>query len=143
MAVAVCAGHTHEVTRPAYADEARQRWGRTEAFRESQRRAAGYTLSDWDRIKRETNAVEARLAAAMREGWSADSTIVMELAEAHRELLSRWFYDCSPELHRALGSMYVEDQRFTEHYDERAPGLASFLCDAIHANAARLGDSGI
>jgi MerR family transcriptional regulator, thiopeptide resistance regulator len=131
------------VTRPAYADEARARWGRTAAFRESQRRAARYTSSDWEEIKRESSAVEARLAAAMIEGWSPGSVIAMDLAEAHRELLSRWFYDCSPELHRALGSMYVEDERFTQHYEERATGLATYLCDAIHANASRLGDPGI
>jgi len=131
------------VTRPAYADEARARWGHTEAFRESQRRAARYTPSDWDDIQRETSAVEARVAAAMLEGWPPDSTIAMDLAQAHRELLSRWFYDCPTELHCALGSMYVDDKRFTRHYEQRAPGLASYLCEAIHANAARLGEEGI
>jgi hypothetical protein len=131
------------VTRPAYADEARARWGPTEAFRESQRRAATYAPSDWEEIKRQTNALEARIAAAMTEGWPPDSVIAMDLAEAHRELLSGWFYDCSPDLHRALGSMYVDDPRFTAHYDDRAPGLASYLCDAIHANSDRLGDHGV
>ena len=135
--------HTHVVTRPAYADEARARWGHTEAFRESQRRASRYTTADWEEIKRETGAVEARIAAAMLEGWPPESTIAMDLAEAHRELLSRWFYDCSPELHCALGSMYVDDERFTQHYEERATGLTSYLCDAIHANADRLGAAGI
>lgn len=131
------------VRRPAYADEARARWGQTEAFRQSQRRAAGYTASDWEQISRESSAVEARLAAAMIEGWPSDSSIAMDLAETHRDLLSRWFYDCSPELHCALGSMYVEDERFTRHYEQRATGLASYLCEAIHANAARSGDAAI
>ena len=143
VAVAVRAGHTHEVTRPAYADEARQRWGHTEAFRQSQRRAAGYTASDWESIQRETSAVEARVAAAMLEGWPPGSTIAMDLAESHRQLLTRWFYDCSPELHCSLGSMYVEDERFTRHYEQRATGLASYLCDAIHANAERLDDPSV
>lgn len=126
------------MTRPAYADEARARWGQTEAFRQSQRRAASYTPSDWEEIKQQTNALEARVAAAMREGWPPESAIAMDLAEAHRELLSHWFYDCSPELHCSLGSMYVDDPRFTAHYDERAPGLAAYLCAAIHANADRV-----
>jgi hypothetical protein len=131
------------VTRPAYANEARARWGHTEAFRESQRRAASYAPSDWEEIKRQTDALESRFAAALIEGWPPDSVIAMGLAEAHRDLLSRWFYDCSPELHCALGSMYVEDSRFTVHYDERAPGLATYLCDAIHANADRFDDEGV
>ena len=128
------------MTRPAYADEARARWGQTEAFRQSQRRAASYTPSDWEEIKRQTTALEARVAGAMREGWPPESVIAMDLAEAHRDLLSRWFYDCSPGLHCSLGSMYVDDPRFTAHYDERAPGLAAYLCAAIHASADRVED---
>jgi len=125
------------VTRPTYADEARARWGRTEAFRESQRRAAGYSPEDWAEIKRAFDSVESRIAAAMLEGWPTDSTIAMDLAEEHRELLSRWFYECSSSLHCSLGAMYVEDPRFAEHYDQRAEGLASYICEAIHANAER------
>jgi hypothetical protein len=125
------------VTRPTYADEARARWGRTEAFRESQRRAAGYSPEDWAEIKRAFDSVESRIAAAMLEGWPTDSVIAMDLAEEHRELLSRWFYECSSALHCSLGAMYVEDPRFTEHYDQRARGLASYVCEAIHANAER------
>lgn len=128
------------MTRPAYADEARARWGHTEAFRESQRRAATYAPSDWEEIQRQTNAIEGRLAAALLEGWPADSGIAMDLAEEHRDLLSRWFYRCSPDLHCQLGRMYVDDPRFTVHYDERAAGLASYVCAAIHANADRCDD---
>ena len=79
----------------------------------------------------------------MLEGWPPDSTMAMDLAEAHRALLTRWFYDCSPQLHCALGSMYVDDDRFTEHYEQRATGLAAYLCDAIHANAERHEPKGI
>lgn len=131
------------MTRSAYADEARARWGHTEAFRESQRRAARYTPAEWAEIKRDSDALEARVAAAMVEGWPPGSVIAMDLAQAHRELLSRWFYDCSPDLHRVLGSMYVEDERFARHYDDRAPGLAAYLCAAIHANADRSGDDSV
>jgi hypothetical protein len=126
------------VTRSKYAEEACSRWGHTDAFRQSQRRAATYSMSDWDEIKRQSEAVEARAAAAMLEGWPADSTIAMDLAEAHRDLLSRWFYDCSTDLHRALAAMYVADERFTEHYEQRAPGLASYFSAAILANADRV-----
>jgi len=127
------------VTQPTYADEARTRWGHTDAFRESQRRAASYDANDWERIKRETANVESRFAAALLEGWPPDSTIAMNLAEEHRKLLSRWFYECSTSLHCSLGDMYVADERFTDHYDQRATGLAAYLCAAIHANADRIG----
>jgi hypothetical protein len=33
--------------------------------------------------------------------------------------------------------MYVADERFAAHYDQRAPGLAAYVRDAILANAVR------
>lgn len=123
-----------------YAAEAEQRWGRTAAFRESQRRAATYGPADWARIRAEADDIEERLALTMRAGWSATSAPATALAEEHRCHLSRWFYSCSPDLHRALAELYVADARFAAHYDQRAPGLADYLHDAINANADR-GDS--
>jgi hypothetical protein len=120
-----------------YAAEAERRWGNTAAFRESQRRAASYGARDWAEIRAEADDIERRLALTMRAGWAPTSPAATALAEEHRCHLSRWFYACSPELHRALGDLYVGDPRFTAHYDERAPGLAAYLRDAIHANADR------
>ena len=53
--------------------------------------------------------------------------------------ISRNFYDCPPEMHAGLGRMYVEDERFTAHYDDIAPGLARYVSSAVQANAARQG----
>jgi hypothetical protein len=33
--------------------------------------------------------------------------------------------------------MYLADPRFTQHYEDVAPGLAQYVHDAIHANADR------
>jgi hypothetical protein len=104
-----------------YAAEAQQRWGQTEAYRQSAERTARYSPQDWERIK----------------GEPAQGERAMDLAEEHRQHISRWFYDCSTEIHRGLGDMYVEDPRFTANYDTDHPGLAQFIRDAIHANAAR------
>lgn len=61
----------------------------------------------------------------------------MDLAEAHRRHIIRWFYDCPPGMHLRLGDMYVADPRFGAHYEERAEGLAAYVRDAIAANAER------
>ena len=61
----------------------------------------------------------------------------MDAAQAHRELISRWFYDCPAPMHVGLAQMYLSDPRFTRHYEEQEPGLAQFVHDAIVANAAR------
>ncbi len=63
----------------------------------------------------------------------------MDLAEEHRQHISRWYYDCPPAMHAGLGEMYVADERFTAYYESVAPGLARYLGTACGANAARRG----
>ena len=120
-----------------YDAEVEERWGETDAYRESRRRTSSYTKDDWLRIKAEGADVERRFAEALRSGTAADSEQAMEVAEEHRQHISRWFYDCPPEMHAGLGRMYVEDERFTAHYEEIAPGLAQYVSTAVQANAAR------
>jgi hypothetical protein len=114
-----------------YADEARERWGQTPAYQQSQERTARYTDGDWAQIKGESADLVQRLAAAKR----ADSPTATALAEEHRRQIDGRFYDCDHTLHRALGDMYVADPRFTATYDQVEPGLAQYVRDAIHANA--------
>ena len=122
-----------------YAEEAEQRWGDTEAYRQSQRRVASYTKEDWQQIKAEEEEVRANLAAAFAAGLAPDSDEALAAAEAHRQHITRWFYDCSYDIHRGLADMYVNDDRFRAHYDALAPGLAQFIREAAHANANRAG----
>ena len=120
-----------------YADEARERWGDTEAYRQSAQRTARYTEQDWAEIKAEGAALNERLAAALAGDVAADSPAAMDLAEEHRQQIHRRFYDCGYDMHRGLADMYVADPRFTATYDAVRPGLAQYLRDAIHANADR------
>ena len=120
-----------------YADEVEQRWGDTDAYKQSQRRTASYTKDDWLQIKAEGAAAEQRLAAAMAAGLPPDSSEAMAAAEDHRLQIDTWFYEVSPDMHRHLGDMYIADPRFTKHYEDVAPGLAQYVRDAIHANADR------
>ncbi len=124
-----------------YAEEAEQRWGETDAYRQSQRRVATYTKEDWRKLKAQGADIDRRLAAALEGGVAADSEEAMGLAEEHRMHITRWFYDCGYDIHRGLGDMYVGDPRFTARYEEIAPGLAQFLRAAIHANAQRAEES--
>jgi DNA-binding transcriptional MerR regulator len=117
--------------------EVRERWGGTEEFAESQRRVARYSKEDWTRIMAEAGDIHAALKAAMLDGATAVSATAMDLAERHRQHISRWFYECSLEIHCGLGDMYVNDPRFAATYESLAPGLAAYLRDAIVANAKR------
>jgi hypothetical protein len=118
-----------------WAEEAEQRWGATDAFKESQRRTASYTKADWERLKVESDAGLRAFADAMTSGVAPDSADGMTVAEEHRVFLCTWFYDCSHEMHRNLAEMYVADERFTATFDAVSPGLAAYVREAIVANA--------
>lgn len=122
-----------------YTEEAEERWGSTDAWKQSQRKATSYSKQDWLAIKKQSEGIEQGMVEAMQSGLPADGTPAMDLAEEHRASITRWFYDCSHEMHRSLGSMYVDDPRFKARYDGIAPGLAEYARDAIAANAARHG----
>jgi MerR family transcriptional regulator, thiopeptide resistance regulator len=122
-----------------YEAEAEERWGDTDAWAQSQQRTRGYAKEDWLRVKAEQESIGDRFVAALRSGAPADSEQAMDVAEEHRQSISRNFYDCSPELHACLGRMYVEDERFTATYEAMAPGLAQYVSTAVQANAARQG----
>lgn len=120
-----------------HAAEVEERWGSTEAYAQSQQRTAAYTKEDWKRIKAATDDLDARIAALVESGAAAGSAEAMELAEEHRRQIDEFYYDCSYELHSCIGRMYVDDERFTAHYEAIQPGMAVFLRDAVLANAAR------
>ena len=129
-----------EAFREDYEQEAEQRWGDTDAWQQSRQRAASYTKDQWVQIRDEAAATNAAFAAALRAGVPADSDQAVDLAEQARQHISRWFYDCPPQLHQALGRMYVEDARFARTYEDVSPGLARYVHDAIVANLARQED---
>lgn len=121
----------------SYAVEAQDRWGDTEAWKQSQARTSQYTTEQWIEIMAEADDLNRLLAEALSSGVPADSGQGTDLAEEHRQQISRRFYDCSLEIHRGLGDMYVADPRFTATYEQLAPGLAPWLRDAFSANAER------
>jgi MerR family transcriptional regulator, thiopeptide resistance regulator len=120
-----------------HADEVRERWGDTDAYRESARRTARYTRDDWARIKARGAEINRRFVEAMTSGQAADGAAAMDAAENHRQSIDQAYYPCSYEMHRGLGEMYLADPRFTANYEALAPGLAQYVHDAIVANAAR------
>jgi DNA-binding transcriptional MerR regulator len=121
-----------------YEEEAKQRWGHTQAYAESMRRTQGYTAEDWQRLSVEQASIYADAVAALQAGKSPDNPAVMDIAERHRLSIERWFYPCTPAAHSGLAGMYEQDQRFAENIDKHGAGLTPFLVAAIRANSQRL-----
>lgn len=121
----------------AHSEEARRRWGGSKAYARSQRRVGTYTKADWERINAEGEEIYLALARAMADGRAPDSPAAMDLSERHRAYITRWFYDCTTGIHRGLGQLYADDERFTATVDAHAEGLSAYLREAFAANAAR------
>jgi DNA-binding transcriptional MerR regulator len=117
------------------ADEAHERWGDTDAYRESARRVRRYGVDEWRAIKAESDEIERGFATVAQQGLSPDAPAALEWAERHRQHIDRWFYPCPSEMHLNLAYLYVADARFAEHYNRGHPGLAIFVSASIRANA--------
>jgi DNA-binding transcriptional MerR regulator len=116
--------------------ESLERWGETEAFKQSQGRVARMTKEQWKEVRAEGEAVDGDAAEALARGSAPDSPQVESIMERKFRHLCH-FYEPSLEMFEGLGRMYVEDPRFRAHYEERRPGLAEFMRAAMAAYAAR------
>ena len=88
----------------------------------------------------QADAIARLPGASLTVVCNRGSTSGMDLAEAHRRHIERWFYPCSHALHACLAAMYTDDPRFAAYFEARGAGLTSFVHDAIVANAARYAD---
>ena len=121
-----------------YEVEVKERWGDTDAYKESAKRTKSYSKADWQRYKEENEQINAKMAQLMDEGVAPTDKKAMDAVEEARLLIDRWFYPCSREMHANLGEMYVADPRFTATYEAIHPGMAEFMKAAIKANAKRV-----
>lgn len=119
-----------------YEAEAQERWGDTKAYRQSQERVKRYTKADWARFKTQMQEVTDAYVALMDEGVSPDTPEAAAVAERHRLLIDRWFYDCSLDMFDGLAQMWIEDPRFTKNIDKAREGLAAYQSAAARAYVA-------
>ena len=113
-----------EAARRQYADEAKARWGHTEAWRESQEKTA-----DPESQAADMNDIFRR-AAALREGDPAGAE-AQALVKEWQGFISGHYYTCTKEILAGLGTMYTGDERFQKNLDRFGAGTADFLSRAI------------
>lgn len=124
-----------------YEWEAEQRWGHTEAYRESAKRVQRYSAEDWERVKAEQSQIYIEACELLKQGEEPGSLAAVDVAERHRQSITRWFYPCSHAMHASLADLYENDARFAQNIDRYGSGLTEFLVTAIRANASRHGAS--
>jgi DNA-binding transcriptional MerR regulator len=93
-----------------YEDEAKERWGNTSQYAESQKKWASYSQEEKEAIKAEGEALTKRMV-------STDN---------------KYFYTCDVGRLRGLSDMWVQDPRFASNYERVRQGGAEFVREAVH-----------
>lgn len=121
----------YETARKQYADEVKQRWGNTEAYKESEQKTAGYSADKWNDVNAGLNAVLAEFAVALKDGATPESETAQSLVKKLQQYITDNFYTCTNEILAGLGQMYVADERFKSNIDKNGAGTAEFISEAI------------
>ncbi len=116
-----------------FESEVHERWGDTDAYRQSKAKTSKYSKEDFEAAKVDQEAATELFVYAFGNSLPIDSPKAQEAVKAHRDAITKWFYDCSVEMQKNLALMYIEDPRFKEYYDGRVRGLAQYVHDAIQA----------
>ena len=121
----------YEIARHQYEIEAKQRWGATSAYKESQVKTAGYSKDKWNDILGGMNCIFAEFAQCKKCGEYAGSNTAQQLVKKLQDYITANFYHCTNEILAGLGQMYVCDERFKNNIDSHDEGTAEFVAEAI------------
>ena len=116
----------YEVLKNQYAEEAKQRWGNTAAYRESEERG-----TDFVKAAPLLDAVMEGFAELDRSGMAPDSEPAKMQVEKLQRCITDNFYTCTDEILAGLGEMYVADERFRKNIDKHGEGTAEYISKCI------------
>ncbi len=114
-----------------YENEARERWGNTDTYREHEQKTKNYTKEKWAEANDGLMAIFAEFAMCKDSGVSADSAEAQTLVAKLQEHITENYYTCTDEILAGLGKMYVADERFKKNIDKYGEGTAEFALEAI------------
>lgn len=112
-----------------YQNEVKELYGNTNAHKEYKEKTKDYKKDDFDKIQQEMNKKLESIAIYMIKGF--DSKEVQGAIHEYREYINTNFYNCTIDIFRGLGELYISDKRFSENIDKIRTGLSEFLEKAI------------
>ena len=120
-----------DTARKQYEAEAKERWGKTDAYKEHEQKTASYSKDKWQQVNDGLNAVLAEFAVCLQSGQAPDSNEAQSLAKKLQSYITENYYTCDRGILKGLGQMYVADERFKDNIDKHAVGTAQFISEAI------------
>ena len=107
-----------------YKAEAKEKWGKTEAYQEYEKRNKGDAAADG------LMAVFSEFGALLGADPAAEQ--VQAKVTKLQQFITDHYYTCTKQILQGLGRMYVADARFKENIDRAGgPGTAEFVRQAI------------
>ena len=123
----------YEAQREQYAKEAKEKWGFTEAYKESAEKTKDYSKEKWSNVSEGMNSLMAEFAECRARGNAPESDEAQALVKKWQNYITENFYTCTKEILAGLGQMYIADERFKDNIDKHGKGTAEFMCQAIGA----------
>ena len=114
-----------------YRKEACKRWGDTEAYKESERRTANYSQNDREKLSNAMHEIMAGFAQLKSTGVAPDDKPARLQVEKLKQFITDKMYNCTDDILRGLGQIYVADERFTNSIDKHGQGTAEYACECI------------
>ena len=121
----------YEAARKQYESEAKERWGKTEAYKEHTEKTKDYSKDKWQSVTDGLDSIFGEFAECVKDGNAPDSEAAKALTEKLQKHITDNFYTCTNEILLGLGQMYVCDERFTQNIDKHDVGTAEFVNKAI------------
>ena len=113
-----------------YAAEAKQRWGNTDAYRESEEKNKNRTAEQKNALGKDMMRIFEKMGEIITLG--AESEQAQQLVKQLQDFITQNYYNCTKEILSCLGQMYVSDERFKNNIDNAGgAGTAQFAADAI------------
>ena len=114
-----------------YKAEAKEKWGKTDAYKEHAERTQNYSKQKWNDLAEGMDHIMAEFALCMWKDKRPDSIEAQNLVKTLQNHITENYYFCTNEILAGLGQMYVADERFKNNIDKHADGTAAFICEAI------------
>ena len=118
-----------EEVKRRYADEAKEKWGNTNAYQESMEKQKGYSKEQWIRMMERQNEIFGKLSAHRNE--APESREVQGIVKEWQDYITEYYYNCTNKILGRLGVMYTADERFKNNIDKAGEGTAELLSEAI------------
>jgi DNA-binding transcriptional MerR regulator len=114
-----------------YEEEARERWGSTSQYAESQKKWSSYSEEQKAAIKAEGEALTRRMVSENPNAAPDDPDVQAAIGE-YQAYINKYFYACDTDRLRDLAEMWVHDPRFASNYEKVREGGAEFVREAVY-----------